>query len=136
MSVACSSVSSTSTNTLTQSARKLDAKICKRKRNTKFSDCSLCPASGVLQCRLDQTCHHWPIPHTGMNPKCQLHCWGGGKMVKSHIMSCSTCNVSLCVQCFQMFHEERNLVARKAEFVTHDICPTLKDGPSMKTSAV
>ena len=46
--VACSSVSSTSTNTLTQSARKMDAEKCKRKQNTKFSDHSLCPDSGVM----------------------------------------------------------------------------------------
>ena len=47
-------------------------------------------------------------------PSCGLHGWLG-KQSRNKILHCSTCNVNLCVDCYEIFHNEADLVAKKDE---------------------
>ena len=47
-------------------------------------------------------------------PSCGLHGWLG-KQSRNKVLHCSTCNVNLCVDCYEMFHTEADLVAKKDE---------------------
>ena len=47
-------------------------------------------------------------------PACALHGWLG-KQSRNKIMHCSSCNVNLCIDCYNIFHTEADLVAKKDE---------------------
>jgi hypothetical protein len=68
--------------------------------------------NGLLQCRLDITLSHLPSRKKGSRPLCVLHAWTGPRM-QSEIMYCQSCNIHLCVDCYDIFHTHSNLVATK-----------------------
>lgn len=68
---------------------------------------SLLP-SGNLNKRLNPGLKHFPIEPHKKNARCSLHRWAGVETQKA-IMLCPTCNVHLCLACYDRFHTDHNL---------------------------
>jgi hypothetical protein len=82
-------------------------------RATYCNDSSLAE-NGALNCRLDTTLPHLPSRKTGTKSQCALHRWTGNRM-EAGILYCRSCNIHLCIDCYEIFHTESNLVAKKKE---------------------
>jgi len=82
--------------------------IEKRQRCTQFTDRTLCPVTGTLRCRRDETLCHFPkpVPKKKNPTQCQLHMWAfkstaRGKCeeekkprgARSRVSCCSVCQV-------------------------------------------
>ena len=75
---------------------------------------ALCPSSGSLRCRLDETQNHMPIEPSVKpdNRVCQLHRWAAqtkGMNIPpgargSSVCQCKHCGVNLCIRCFETYH--------------------------------
>ena len=79
-------------------------------------DKTLDPVTGKLSIRLNTTVQHFPELSNAKKPRCQLHRWARGRegsVVCSNVLVCSICRVSLCINCYNIFHKEANLKARK-----------------------
>ena len=74
-------------------------------RNIRFTEQTLNPYDGLLRCRLDNKLSHLPEKSTKIDPQCQLHYYFYKKKMKAQILKCSSCNVTLCVGCYKLFHE-------------------------------
>jgi hypothetical protein len=70
--------------------------------------------NGLLQCRLDTTLTHLPSRKRGNRPQCALHSWTGIRKERD-ILYCRSCNIHLCVDCYEIFHTRSNLVATKEQ---------------------
>ncbi|OEU12697.1 hypothetical protein FRACYDRAFT_243954 [Fragilariopsis cylindrus CCMP1102] len=77
------------------------------------SDASL-DVNGSLNCRLNRTLDHYPRPAAEMR-RCALHMWCGKMRVESTLLYCKTCNVTVCSECYRLFHVEADLVEKKKE---------------------
>jgi hypothetical protein len=97
-----SSPSSVSTITTTSSLR---ATFC--------TDASLAE-NGALQCRLDTTRSHLPSKKRGNRPQCALHSWTGVRK-EAGILYCRSCNINLCIDCYEIFHTQSDLVGTKEQ---------------------
>ena len=85
-------------------------------RNATISQKSLHPSNGKLKCRLSTSVQHIPEKPITRKPRCQLHRWArdrGGGEVMAGVIRCTICQVDLCIDCFQLFHKEGNLVSKK-----------------------
>lgn len=87
-------------------------------RNARVNEKTLDPTCGALKCRLDSFSTHYP-QHLDKKRagKCQLHRWARGRDGKEvrnfKVLHCSTCRVSLCSQCWKVFHDVEDVVALK-----------------------
>ena len=88
-----------------------------KKRATAVNDDSMDPRTGKLRnCLTVGHGLHMPEEST-IEAKCGLHFWAtrerkrGGK-----ILHCSTCKVSLCINCFKLFHTVQEVDNLKAFF--------------------
>jgi hypothetical protein len=70
--------------------------------------------NGLLECRLDTTLSHLPSRKKGNRLQCGLHAWTGTRM-QSDILYCQSCNIHLCVDCYNIFHTRSNLVATEKQ---------------------
>ena len=59
-------------------------------------------------------CTHLPTPVHSKYSECQLHKWAN-KRTRKQVMSCSDCDITLCVQCYKPFHTVLNLNCIKAD---------------------
>ena len=96
-------------------------------RKKKFTDSTLGPR-GHYQVRLFDHTKHLPLEckqTTGnvsdvtgkairSQTKCDLHKYLNGQS-RHKIMYCPTCNANLCIHCYKLFHEERDLVGKKKQ---------------------
>ena len=73
-----------------------------------ITDTTLDPRQGSLSMRLEVG-DHWPKQTEKKDPRCQLHWWGTGKKYRAKLMTCSRCNVTLCIDCFHVFHTKEDL---------------------------
>ena len=96
-----------------------DIQSAKRvKRSPAFSDSALSNKGTLHKYRLEN-CHHSPIASEKVSARCQLHRWAANKQVKSNLIVCSNCNVTLCAKCFTPFHATLgDLVENKEYFST------------------
>ena len=88
----------------------------RKRHNTSVTDISVHPSKDSLMCWLTTNCQHIPVKSRSTRPRCQLHRWARGRdgvAVMNQIISCSLCNVDLCVPCFGLFHKEPNLLDMK-----------------------
>ena len=74
-------------------------------KNSAFTEKTLDPYNGALQCRLDHQLNHLPIKNDKPENNCQLHYWSDKTKVQAQLMKCMTCNVTLCLSCYKPFHE-------------------------------
>jgi len=95
----------------------------KTTKSPTVSDKSLA-RSGALRARLDHSLPHYPVHPSKMSykskPRCAIHRWATNRQKerKSHVYCCRACQVSLCVDCFELFHESPDLVSKKDELCT------------------
>ena len=82
-------------------------------RATFCADSSLAE-NGALNCRLDTTLSHLPSKKRGSKSQCALHRWTGNRM-EAGIMHCRSCNINLCLDCYEIFHTHSNLIATKEQ---------------------
>ena len=81
------------------------------KKNSTITEKTLDPYSGILRCRLDHSLNHLPVRNDKPENNCQLHYWTDKIKIRSQLMKCMTCNVTLCINCYKHFHEVANLKA-------------------------
>ena len=100
-------------------------------KSPQLSDASLAP-TGKLKCRLNfYDFRHLPVTKESAGKpfaKCSLHRWACGRdgEVRGGISICEDCNVSLCVDCYKVFHTQEDLTSVKEE---------LKEGLEAKVTA-
>ena len=59
---------------------------------------------------------HWPISHQDKKePRCQLHYWATDTKYRAQVMFCQTCEVKLCLKCFNLFHTVEDLIGQKQQ---------------------
>ena len=70
----------------------------------RLTDDSLSPTGG-LKMRLDTTINHLPIK-SRTRSRCALHSWASERkqQTEAFVMYCPTCNVNLCIDCYNFFH--------------------------------
>ena len=85
----------------------------KAARCHRVTDKSLHPITGNLKDRLTTNMMHLPVKAIKKDSRCQLHYWAAKKKFRSNIV-CSTCNVTLCIQCYEHFHLVQDLVKSKS----------------------
>jgi hypothetical protein len=75
----------------------------KKKMSTPFKDSNLLAANGPFKRQLKPLVGHYCVAVEG-RPKCALHRWASGLEQISNVFNCSYCGISLCVECFVLFH--------------------------------
>ena len=91
------------------------------KRSVAFTDATLDSRQGLLKHQLEVD-GHWPkaiFPHK-KDVSCQMHRWGRARKVRAKLLTYMKCNVTLCIDCFYLFHMKEDLnremvPARKAK---------------------
>ena len=81
-----------------------------------ISDNNLHPSTGSLIMRLlfGVLFHHLPSDIIiQKSPYCKLHIWSGVKQCRKKIIECSTCNITLCHTCYNVFHTSHDICASK-----------------------
>jgi len=83
----------------------------------RVNDLTLHPTKGALRQRLDHLgCFHCPVLSKCRSPSCALHrCVLGreGGQTREKIVSCSICQVNLCIPCFRTFHTMEDTPSKK-----------------------
>jgi hypothetical protein len=97
-----SSTTTTPTTTTGVSAMTTDSES-KKKRTSAFTDTTLLAVNGPFMRRLEPFLGHYCVAVEG-RPKCALHRWASGLEQTSNVFNCSYCGISLCVECFVLFH--------------------------------
>ena len=90
-------------------------KIHVNKKNSTLTNKALDPYAGSLRCRLDHNLNHLPVNNDKPETNCQLHWWASKQKIRAQLMKCSTCNVTLCIKCYKIFHEVAQLKATKVK---------------------
>ena len=101
---------STATSTRTRAVK--NVKI-KRKKNTTLTDNSLDPYNGTLCCRLNCKLNHLPEETESKEASCQFHYYKSKSKYRKQLMSCPSCQVVLCLQCYKIFHTTPDLTTLK-----------------------
>ena len=90
----------------------------------RVNDASLDPIKGKLNCRLNTTVQHFPSKPKAKRPRCALHRWARGRdilgvdrkgEVMKDLITCSFCQVTVCISCFHVFHKEADLLELKCQ---------------------
>lgn len=89
----------------------------KKFRLSGFTDATLSNKNPIFSSRMDKFKSHFPanINYTLSSPRCQLHTWATNSKVrkKAQVVRCQTCNVHLCIDCFEVFHVTPDLLQIK-----------------------
>ena len=75
------------------------------KRSAKFTEKSLNPYSGSLQCRLYCWLNHLPLRNDKLEGSCQMQWWSKRDKYFKQLLKCPACNIILCLDCYKPFHE-------------------------------
>ena len=86
-----------------------------KKRSANLSDNALNPYTGKLRCRLDRSLNHLPVQTNKPEANCQLHYWAEKSKYRKQLLKCPTCNVTICLDCYKIFHEVSDLTVLKEE---------------------
>ena len=85
---------------------------------TTINDKTLHPVHGKLSLRLNYSVQHYPEISKAKSSRCALHRWARdrqGAAVMSNVVVCSVCRVNLCINCFNVFHKEANILGMKED---------------------
>lgn len=98
-----------SVNTEVSLITNLSLPSAKKLKGTRVNDAALDPKNGSLKHRLYSNLDHLPEESSSQRPRCALHRWSGGGVdlaadVRANVVYCATCNINLCVKCYQTFH--------------------------------
>ena len=120
---------STTTTTASKGTKRRSSRVeameePKKSKFTGFTDSTLQNNNKCFQHRLDRTKKHCPkaVKKGGKSePRCQLHTWATKSIIriKAGVVRCDTCQVHLCIPCFEIFHEERDLICKKVQIRQH-----------------
>ena len=105
--------SSSICTTATASSRTSKKSKPNRKRNSTLSDLSLDPYCGAVRCRLDTRLNHLPEEEERGEAQCQMHYWKNKSKYRKQLMKCATCQVTLCLKCYKIFHDRPDLTSLK-----------------------
>ena len=105
--------SSSICTTATASSRTSKKSKPNRKRNSTLSDLSLDPYCGAVRCRLDTRLNHLPEEEERGEAQCQMHYWKNKSKYRKQLMKCATCQVTLCLKCYKIFHDRPDLTPLK-----------------------
>ena len=83
----------------------------RKKKACGVTDNSLCPEAGSLKTRINCLLDHIP-DNSKPNARCSLHRWLGIETQKE-ISYCHGCNVNLCLQCYRIFHKQRDIIGSR-----------------------
>jgi hypothetical protein len=75
-------------------------------KDRRINDVALDPHNGSLRRCLDDEMHY-PVKADAKRPYCSLCRWAErdhDHKMRSNIVSCDKCSVSLCISCFKPFH--------------------------------
>ena len=86
--------------------------VIPERRHAKHVNDESLEENGNLSGRLDCTLNHLPCP-ANIRARCALHKWVGVE-TKAQVSYCSSCAVHLCILCYRMFHQCKNIVCQKA----------------------
>ena len=80
-------------------------------RAPKVNEKSLSTLIGSLRIHLNTKIHHLPQPEDGNgNIKCALHRFvSRSYKYKKNVMKYTTCSVPLCIHCYTVFHQTKNV---------------------------
>ena len=109
----CVSSSSVCETVTTSSSRTSKKSKTIWKRNATLSDLSLDPYSGSLRCRLDLQLTHLPEEEVKGETSFQMHYWMNKSKYRKQLMKCATCQVTLCLKCYKIFHDRPDLMSLK-----------------------
>ena len=82
-------------------------------RSIPFTEATLHPTKGTLKIWLDRGYDYWPNPIVKKDVRCQLHFWATGNKFRAQISRCKTCNVTLCIYCYEIYHTHEDLTDTK-----------------------
>ena len=85
-----------------------------KKQRTAFVNDAAVGVGGSLQCRLDSTLDHLPEV-AKLHARCCVHRWAANIETTKAMLYCATCNVTLCSECYKLFHVEKDLLGLKEE---------------------
>jgi Transposase IS4 len=87
-----------------------------KKRGSALTDKTLLAVNGPFSRRLEPLLGHFCEEKDG-RPKCALHRWAADIEQTVNVYSCSYCGISLCVECFKLFHTvpTNELIGKKNE---------------------
>jgi hypothetical protein len=100
------------TNALTPPAPSSNKKA-KLKRTEFFTDFSVAAAGKLTITRMNTYLQHLPVPPNSERSRCGMHRWLGIDTQKD-VMTCKSCNVNLCLRCYEGFHTIVDLPGMKA----------------------
>jgi hypothetical protein len=84
----------------------------KVKRTEFFTDHSVGSSGKLTLLRLNSYLPHFPVPPNSDRSRCGMHRWLGIDTQKD-VMTCKSCNVNLCLRCYEGFHTIGGLVGIK-----------------------
>ena len=82
-----------------------------KKTGSRISDVSLGPR-GAMSIRLETQYDHLPQRPQILKTRCAFHRWDGFEM-RDLISYCATCNVTLCIDCYKMSHQNTYITQSK-----------------------
>ena len=69
---------------------------------------------------------HWPISHQyKKEARYQLHYWATDTKYRAQFIFCQTCEVTLCLKCFKLFHIVEDLIGQKQQLQQQYPCEKL-----------
>jgi len=83
-------------------------------KSNHLTDASVDSTTGPFGKRLDRFVGHWPLK-PDKRQYCALHRYCIKLDVRKDVVTCSCCQINLCLYCFKLFHTLKNLAKRKAD---------------------
>jgi len=83
-------------------------------KSNHLTDASVDSTTGPFGKRLDRFVGHWPLK-PDKRQHCALHCYCVKADIRKDVVTCSYCQINLCLDCFKLFHTLENLAKRKAD---------------------
>ena len=101
--------------------------LFQKNRGARVTNQNLHPNSDKLKERLNKNVSYLPIETTKNYSRCQIQYWVTKKNLRTNIV-CSTCDVTLCINCYPQFHTVPYLVGSKRALAMQYCADVENDG--------